>query len=54
MITKPLSTVPAGWYADPLGMPQLRWWSGTSWSVNVSAARPELVVSNSHRVAVAS
>ena len=26
------SGVPAGWYPDPLGLPQLRWWDGTQWS----------------------
>lgn len=24
--------VPAGWYPDPLGLPQLRWWDGEQWS----------------------
>ncbi len=25
-------SVPAGWYPDPLGLPQLRWWDGQQWS----------------------
>ena len=46
-----ISTVPAGWYNDPLGMPLVRWWSGSRWTTDVSAPRPELVVSNSVRTA---
>ena len=29
-------TVPAGWYADPVGRHKLRWWEGTAWSERVS------------------
>lgn len=29
--------VPAGWYADPSGAPQSRWWNGVGWTDNVSA-----------------
>ena len=37
-------TVPAGWYPDPLGHPQLRWWKGDGWTEQVSAApQPEVV-----------
>ena len=25
-------SAPAGWYPDPLGLPQLRWWDGAQWS----------------------
>jgi hypothetical protein len=25
-------TTPAGWYADPAGSPQLRWWDGAGWT----------------------
>jgi hypothetical protein len=25
-------TVPAGWYPDPRGLPQRRWWDGSSWT----------------------
>lgn len=31
--------VRAGWYPDPLGMPQLRWWDGRSWTRHISTAR---------------
>ncbi|RQP09508.1 MAG: DUF2510 domain-containing protein [Microbacteriaceae bacterium] len=31
--------VRAGWYPDPLGMPQLRWWDGRSWTSHISTAR---------------
>ena len=26
---------PAGWYPDPLGVAEQRWWDGSSWTVNV-------------------
>ena len=26
------SPVPAGWYADPSGLPALRWWDGREWT----------------------
>ena len=29
-------TVPAGWHADPLGLPQLRWWNGEGWTEQVA------------------
>jgi hypothetical protein len=35
---------PAGWYPDPLGLPQLRWWNNHSWTEQISAARQPLVV----------
>ena len=32
-MTEPLRTAPpAGWYPDPQGLPQQRWWTGTQWS----------------------
>jgi hypothetical protein len=34
---------PAGWYPDPLGLPQLRWWNTQGWTEQVSAA-PEPVI----------
>ncbi len=37
-------TVPAGWYPDPLGLPQLRWWDNQAWTEHVSEARQPLVV----------
>jgi hypothetical protein len=29
--------LPAGWYADPAGSPQLRWWDGTQWTEHLHA-----------------
>ena len=37
---------PAGWYPDPLGMDQVRWWNGFGWSNNIEQRCPELSVSN--------
>ena len=33
-----LFTAPAGWYPDPLGIPQLRWWNSQGWTEQVSEA----------------
>lgn len=33
--------VRAGWYPDPLGAPQLRWWDGHSWTTHISTARAQ-------------
>jgi hypothetical protein len=30
------ATVPAGWYPDPAGRHQWRWWEGTAWAADVS------------------
>ena len=35
--------VPAGWYADPLGLPQLRWWDNHAWTEHVSDARQPMM-----------
>ena len=31
-------SVPAGWYADPSGRYELRYWDGTEWTEHVSRA----------------
>ncbi|WP_433433291.1 DUF2510 domain-containing protein [Nonomuraea sp. CA-141351] len=31
---------PAGWYPDPYGEPQLRWWDGNQWTDAVHAQQP--------------
>jgi hypothetical protein len=41
---------PAGWYPDPLGLPQLRWWNNHGWTEQVSA-NPEPVVVQEARYA---
>jgi hypothetical protein len=35
--------VPAGWYPDPLGLPQLRWWDNHAWTEHTSDARQPIV-----------
>ena len=35
------SAAPAGWYNDPLGIPQLRWWNGMAWTNHVQEHRAE-------------
>ncbi|MFT4030601.1 MAG: DUF2510 domain-containing protein [Protaetiibacter sp.] len=37
------SHVPAGWYPDPLGLPQLRWWDNHAWTEHTSDARQPMV-----------
>lgn len=36
--------MPAGWYPDPLGLPQLRWWDAQAWTEHTSEARAPIVV----------
>ena len=36
--TQAESTVPAGWYADPSGRYELRYWDGNAWTEHVSRA----------------
>ncbi|MBF0672866.1 MULTISPECIES: DUF2510 domain-containing protein [unclassified Salinibacterium] len=43
------STAPAGWYHDPLGLPQVRWWNGLMWTNEVQPPRPEIQVSSAYR-----
>jgi hypothetical protein len=38
--------VPAGWYPDPLGLPQLRWWDNHAWTEHTSDARQPVVAEN--------
>lgn len=42
VVTPTETAAPAGWYRDPLGMPQLRWWNGMTWTNNIQEQRPEL------------
>ncbi len=36
--TSPGPAVPAGWYADPSGRFELRYWNGTEWTEHVARA----------------
>jgi Protein of unknown function (DUF2510) len=40
----PSSGAPAGWYPDPLGLPQLRWWNNRAWTEQTSVAHQPLIV----------
>lgn len=42
--------VPAGWYPDPLGLPQLRWWDSQAWTEHTSEARAPIILQPSTRV----
>ncbi|MBN9139956.1 MAG: DUF2510 domain-containing protein [Micrococcales bacterium] len=44
---------PAGWYPDPLGLPQLRWWDGQGWAEHTSEARRPLLGQQARSVAFA-
>jgi hypothetical protein len=46
-------TVPAGWYPDPMGLPQLRWWDNHAWTEFTSAARTPLVMQDEPKLAYA-
>jgi hypothetical protein len=35
---------PAGWYPDPMGLPQLRWWDSIGWTQDVAEARQPMVM----------
>jgi len=42
-VVNPSATAaPAGWYRDPLGIPQLRWWNGIAWTNHIQENRAEL------------
>ena len=44
------AAAPAGWYHDPLGLPQLRWWNGMMWTTQSADPRPEIQVSTAFSV----
>jgi hypothetical protein len=46
-------TVPAGWYPDPMGLPQLRWWDNHAWTEFTSAARTPLIMQDDPKLAYA-
>jgi hypothetical protein len=44
-ITKDHASVPMapfGWYPDPAGSPNLRWWDGAKWTDRLESPRPAL------------
>jgi hypothetical protein len=45
--------VPAGWYPDPLGLPQLRWWDAMAWTEHTSEARAPIVIQPATRIGFA-
>lgn len=45
--------VPAGWYPDPLGLPQLRWWDALAWTEHTSEARAPIVIAPAPRLGFA-
>lgn len=53
MLDDDIVTVPAGWYPDPMGLPQLRWWDNYAWTEFTSAARTPLIVQDEPKLAYA-
>ncbi|HQE46298.1 MAG TPA: DUF2510 domain-containing protein [Rhodoglobus sp.] len=45
--------VPAGWYPDPLGLPQLRWWDAQAWTEHTSEARAPIIIQPATRLGYA-
>jgi len=45
--------IPAGWYPDPLGLPQLRWWDSQAWTEHTSEARAPIVLQPATKLAYA-
>ncbi|MEX1079421.1 MAG: DUF2510 domain-containing protein [Homoserinimonas sp.] len=53
MLDDDIVTVPAGWYPDPMGLPQLRWWDNYAWTEFTSAARTPLIMQDGPGLAYA-
>ncbi|MEO7006800.1 MAG: DUF2510 domain-containing protein [Terrimesophilobacter sp.] len=47
MIDTDFGRAPAGWYPDPMGLPQLRWWDSIGWTQDVAEARQPMVMHES-------
>ena len=43
MSVVPSPPIPAGWYPDPAGSFQQRWWTGSSWTNDFAQYRPTLI-----------
>lgn len=43
MSVAPSTPIPAGWYPDPAGSFQQRWWTGSSWTNDFAQYRPTLI-----------
>ncbi|MEQ1737075.1 MAG: DUF2510 domain-containing protein, partial [Rhodoglobus sp.] len=37
------TTIPAGWYPDPVDAAGLRWWSGENWTEHTAPAQPVVI-----------
>jgi hypothetical protein len=42
--TNDFGSAPAGWYPDPMGLPQLRWWDSIGWTQEVAEARAPMIM----------
>lgn len=43
MTVLPSTPIPAGWYPDPAGSFQQRWWNGSEWTNDFAQYRPTLI-----------
>lgn len=43
MSVLPSASIPAGWYPDPAGSFQQRWWNGSAWTNDFAQYRPTLI-----------
>jgi hypothetical protein len=49
MSNQPPSLPPPGWYQDPEGQPGLRWWDGSTWTQDRTAAAVQMTPGNNLR-----
>ena len=48
-----VSLITPGWYADPMGAPQSRWWDGTAWTAELRSQTPDEPVVGAEPVVIA-